>query len=82
MLPAPWGHRDIGQTGLPGSATFDSGRFTIRGAGADIWNTQDAFHFVVTGVSGDQVTLSARILSETNTDPWAKAGLMIRPVRQ
>jgi regulation of enolase protein 1 (concanavalin A-like superfamily) len=79
VLPAPWGQVEVGNTGVPGSAVFDSGQFTIRGAGADIWGRHDAFHFLVTGVAGDQVTLSARVVSQTNTSPWAKAGVMIRP---
>ncbi len=77
-LPHPWGHLDVGSTGLSGSAQYNAGTFTISGAGADIWGQSDSFHFVITGIQGDAM-LSARLVSETNTDMWAKAGLMIRP---
>jgi hypothetical protein len=75
-LPAGWTAGDIGSTGLVGSAVDDNGVFTIRGAGADIWGTADAFQLAyqydLTG------TVSARVISETNTNPYAKAGVMLR----
>lgn len=52
-------------------------RLIVEGAGADIWDRTDAFHFVHEKVSGD-ATLVARVDDQENTDPWAKAGLMIR----
>ncbi len=71
--------QDVGTVKLAGSATYDdaSGTFTLTGSGADIWGTADAFQFVHETLSGD-VELVARVASLTNTDPWAKTGLMIR----
>ena len=50
---------------------------TINGDGADIWNRADAFHYVYQAMKGD-VTLTVRVTDIQDTDPWAKAGLMIR----
>jgi len=76
-LPAPWQTQDVGSTGQTGSAAYSSGTFTVRGAGADIWDTTDAFRYVYQAVSGD-FQLVARVASMQNTQQWAKAGLMLR----
>ena len=76
-LPAPWSSSDIGSIGLPGNATLGSGTFTLNGSGNDIWNTADTFHFVSQPVSGN-FEIRARVTSLQPTDPWAKAGVMIR----
>ena len=76
-LPAGWQNEDIGQVGRAGSASGSDGVFTVRGAGADIWGTTDAFHFVHgTHVGDDDIV--ARVVSVDNTYRWAKAGVMIR----
>ena len=54
-----------------------AGTYTMTGAGADIWNAADEFHFgfkMLTGVG----SIQARVLSVDETDPWAKAGVMFR----
>src|SRR5206468_1556269 len=64
----------------PGSVTFDrtKGEFTLRGSGRDFWNAADGGYFLNQPVTGDfQVTVEALTLP-TATDPYAKAGLMIR----
>ena len=76
-LPADWTGRDIGSVGVPGSATFLDGTFTLKGSGADIWETADGCHFISRSLSGDFV-ITARLASMANTDYWAKAGLMAR----
>jgi hypothetical protein len=76
-LPAPWTSRDIGAVGPAGSATVSGGTFTIKGAGADIWNSADAFHYVSRPISGD-VDIVARVTSIENVAAWVKAGVMIR----
>jgi regulation of enolase protein 1 (concanavalin A-like superfamily) len=76
-LPSPWLTQDIGSTGVAGSASHTNGTFTVAGSGNDIWGTADGFRYVYRSLSGDgQIT--ARVTSQTNTDPWAKAGVMIR----
>lgn len=54
-----------------------AGTFTMTGSGADIWNTADEFHFAYKMLNGAG-TIIVRVDSVTNTDPWAKAGVMIR----
>jgi hypothetical protein len=53
-------------------------RATVAGAGSDIWNEADAFRFLYKGPSASGGQFQVRVLSQTATDPWAKAGLMIR----
>ncbi len=76
-LPAPWTNQDVGTTGLGGSASVSNGTFTVSGAGADIWGSSDAFHFVSQPTSGD-IEVVARVAALQNTHQWAKAGLMLR----
>ena len=73
----PWLTQDIGAVGLAGSASYSNGVFTVTGAGADIWGAADAFRFVYVPVTGN-CTITARVVSVQNTDPWSKAGIMIR----
>jgi hypothetical protein len=49
----------------------------MTGAGADIWGTADAFQFVYRTQTGDDYFM-ARVTSIQNTNPSAKAGVMIR----
>jgi hypothetical protein len=51
--------------------------FTMSAAGTDIYNTADQFTFAYKSLSGDG-SIIARVDSIENTDPWAKAGVMIR----
>ncbi len=76
-LPSPWAADDLGSVALTGSTDYASGVFTIQGAGIDINGSADAFHFVRQPASGD-CEIIARVTSQTNTDTWAKAGVMIR----
>jgi hypothetical protein len=56
---------------------LSNGTWTIQGGGGDIWSTADEFHFVWQALAADG-TLSARVVSQTSTDPWAKTGIMLR----
>lgn len=76
-LPTPWVNQDVGRVGRAGSATVDDGLWSIAGAGADVWANADGFHFAYQRWTGD-VEIVARVLSQQDTDPWAKAGLMVR----
>jgi beta-glucanase (GH16 family) len=79
LLPAGWGDADIGGPGRPGSADYDpaAGAWTVAGGGADIWGTSDQFHLASARLTGDG-SLVARVASLTNTDAFAKAGVMLR----
>jgi regulation of enolase protein 1 (concanavalin A-like superfamily) len=54
-----------------------NGALTVSGSGNDIWNTADAFRFAYKRLNGNG-WITARVDSQTNTDGWAKAGVMIR----
>jgi hypothetical protein len=54
-----------------------AGTFTMTGSGTDIWDNADEFHYAYKTLTGPG-TIVARVESVQNTDPWAKAGVMIR----
>ena len=86
-LPAGWASGDIGiskvwsgdagDVGFAGSTSASAGTYNLTGSGIDIWGTADSFQYAWRGVLGD-CTIIARVVSQQNSDPWAKAGLMIR----
>jgi regulation of enolase protein 1 (concanavalin A-like superfamily) len=69
--------QDVGSTGLPGGASFASGTFTVRGAGADLWDTTDGFQYVYQTLSGNGQII-ARVTGIASSNSFAKAGVMIR----
>lgn len=69
--------QDVGSVALPGSSSSTGGVWTVQCSGADIWDNADGFHFRHAELSGDGF-VQVRLLGQTSTDPWAKAGLMIR----
>jgi RHS repeat-associated protein len=75
--PAPWSCADIGSPAQAGSQILNGGSWSIQGEGSDIWGTSDQFHYVSQTLAGDG-SLMARVVGQTNTDPWAKAGIMLR----
>ncbi len=77
-LPAPWKAADIGAVGTPGYAYQgpDADLF-FGGAGSDIWGSSDSFGFVYAPISGD-ATIAADLCCESDTDPYAKFGVMLR----
>jgi hypothetical protein len=54
-----------------------AGTYTMTGSGADIWNQSDEFHYAYKTLSGPG-SIVAKVESISNTDNWAKAGVMIR----
>jgi regulation of enolase protein 1 (concanavalin A-like superfamily) len=75
--PPRWSTADIGSVGRAGSLSVTATEMRVSGAGADVWNTADAFHFAWRTLSGNG-EIVARVASVQNTDRWAKAGVMIR----
>ncbi|OHB55609.1 MAG: hypothetical protein A2173_01495 [Planctomycetes bacterium RBG_13_44_8b] len=65
--------------GVPASVgSFTAGPpIRVTAGGADIWGTADQFHYAYKRLSG-LGSITARVVSVTNTDLWAKAGVMIR----
>jgi hypothetical protein len=58
-----------------------AGTYTMTGSGTDIWAVDgveaDEFHYAFKTLTG-MGSIIARVESITDTDPWAKAGVMIR----
>jgi hypothetical protein len=78
-LAWPYQGTDIGTVGIAGSATSCGGPYTVAGSGDDIWNNADAFQFMYVYLPiSTNCDIRARVVSISNTDPWAKAGVMIR----
>jgi len=53
------------------------GTYTMTASGTDIWYQADEFHFAFKTLTGVG-SIQAQVLSVDDTDPWAKAGVMIR----
>jgi len=54
-----------------------AGTYMMTGSGADIWGGSDEFHFAFKKVTG-ATAIVAKVERLENTDPFAKAGVMIR----
>ncbi len=72
-----WGCADIGAPAQAGSQSLSNGTWTIKAGGTDIGGVTDQFHFVAQSLAADG-SVSARVVTETNTSSWAKAGVMLR----
>ncbi len=74
-LPNPWKMNEIRDD--KASVWYKNGIYTIESGGSDIWAATDQFTFVNQETDNDK-SISARITSQSKSDPWAKSGLMIR----
>jgi hypothetical protein len=54
-----------------------AGTYTMTGSGTDIWAESDEFHFAFKEINGASA-ITAKVENLDNTDPFAKAGVMIR----
>jgi fibronectin type 3 domain-containing protein len=79
-LPPPWQDADVGNVNLSGAAGYSSGVFSCRGAGADIAQGADAFHYACQPFNGDGTIIArvATLQSPQSLEASAKAGVMIR----
>ena len=75
--PTSWSCQDIGNPALVGNAALSGNTWTVQGAGTDIGNYIDQFHYVWQNLAANGV-ISAHITSQTNTSTLAKAGVMLR----
>ena len=75
--PSNWSSTTLGNATVSGSFTVDSSKFTMEAADGDLWSTADGGFFVYQSMSGDG-TVTARVVSQENTDRFSKAGVMIR----
>jgi photosystem II stability/assembly factor-like uncharacterized protein len=74
-----WATEDIGGPGVPGGTCYKAitKTHTIKASGSDIWDVADQFRFEDTAWTGDGQII-ARVKSQENIYPWAKAGVMMR----
>ncbi|RME94084.1 MAG: DUF1349 domain-containing protein, partial [Verrucomicrobia bacterium] len=68
---------EIGEPDLAGSSVPLPDGYDVSGAGTDIGGTADQFHFEYKEVTGN-FDFRLRVAAFTPTDPFAKAGLMVR----
>lgn len=74
------GQADVGDAKLKGSTQFDEARqeFTLSGAGTNMWEGRDEFHFAWKRVTGDfQITAEVALVGD-GVDPHRKLGVMFR----
>ncbi len=76
-LPSGWTSADIGTPPIAGSSTYNDGVFTVTGSGTDIWDNSDQFQYASEAANGNS-TFIAQVTSQTNSNAWAKAGIMFR----
>ena len=76
-IPSGWANQDIGSPAVTGSSSYSSGIYTVNGAGADVWGSNDQFQYTYKSLTGDGQII-ARVTSQTNTNAWAKAGIEIK----
>lgn len=76
-LPAGWADQDIGSVAVTGSASYNNGTFTVNGSGSSISGTADQFNYAFQA-AGTNYSITARVVSMTNTNSGAQAGVMIR----
>ena len=63
--------------GNPVAYVEDAGTITMSAAGHDIWDAADDFRFAHKSLTGNG-SVVVKVESLTNTNGWAKAGVMIR----
>lgn len=68
---------DIGDATPAGSATYAAGKWTVRGAGSEIWAARDNCYFAYKAITGNSAII-AKVESVQNTSLSAKAGVMMR----
>ncbi|RMF69715.1 MAG: DUF1349 domain-containing protein, partial [Alphaproteobacteria bacterium] len=64
-------------TGTSGAVTETGGQLVITNTGSDLWDNNNQYSFAYQTVSGD-FTATVRVVSLTNTNAWAKAGILIK----
>lgn len=76
-VPSGQASTDVGAPAVRGSTSVTQGTYTVSGAGANIFNQSDEFHFAYQPISGD-VDIKVRVASVERVRDWSKAGVMIR----
>lgn len=71
---------DVGETRRAGSAEYDRARdeYRVRGGGANMWDSVDAFHYLYRRMSGDmKLAADVRLLNQ-GLQQYRKAGWVVR----
>ncbi|MTV39252.1 alginate lyase family protein [Duganella radicis] len=68
---------NIGGATPAGTATYAGGKWTVQGAGAEIWGTSDSCYFAYQALTGNG-SIIAKVDTVQNTNLSAKAGVMMR----
>ena len=73
--------RDVGRPRLSGSTSYDSERqeYLIAGAGRNMWNDRDEFHFVWKRMTGNFILSTRAKFSGKGVEQHRKMGWTIRP---
>ena len=77
-LPSGWSRADVGAVTIAGDSFATSGTFSVKGSGADVWGTADAFHFAYTSMTGDGTIIARVATIQQGINAWVKAGVMVR----
>ncbi|MDB5115871.1 MAG: biopolymer transporter TolR [Mucilaginibacter sp.] len=75
------GQADVGAKTKPGSGTYlpDTRQYILSGAGENIWNDHDEFHFVYKRIKGDFIlTTRADFVGWNGVEMHRKMGWMVR----
>jgi len=72
-----WCASDVGDVAVPGQVTVAGGTLTLKASGFDIWGDVDEGFFIYRCLRGDG-SLTARVKSIEEIDPWSKVGVMFR----
>ena len=74
-----WTYRDNVSDGFSSaSLTTNPGRLTLTARGSDVWNSTYRYAGIWrSDMTGNAFDVSVHVASQTNTDGWAKAGIMV-----
>jgi dipeptidyl aminopeptidase/acylaminoacyl peptidase len=74
------GHGDVGVVAKPGSASYDprAQRYTVEGAGTNMWLDQDQFHFLWKRMKGDFILTARAQFAGAGVDAHRKMGWLVR----
>lgn len=74
------GHGDVGSPAIRGTTTYDqdSQSYTITGAGTNMWDTRDEFHFAWKRLTGDFILTAQAGFVGKGVDPHRKLGWLVR----
>ncbi|HEY6736996.1 MAG TPA: PA14 domain-containing protein [Candidatus Saccharimonadia bacterium] len=78
-LPNPWNTYSVGAPAESGTSSYApaTGTFTVAGNGYDIWGGDDEPQFTYRALTGDG-EIVAKVASNTNTNYYAKAGILMK----